>query len=30
MGGSLGPVLANTTITECEKVIVDKLKKMAL
>ena len=25
MGGSLGPVLANIVITECEKVIVDKL-----
>ena len=25
MGGSLGPVLANITIIECEKVIVDKL-----
>ena len=25
MGGSLGPVLANITMIECEKVIVDKL-----
>ena len=25
MGGSLGPVLANIIMTECEKVIVDKL-----
>lgn len=25
MGGSLGPVLANITITEREKVIFDKL-----
>ena len=25
MGGSPGPVLANTIMTECEKVIVDKL-----
>ena len=24
MGGSLGPVLANIIMTECEKVIVDK------
>ena len=27
MGGSLGPVLANIIMTECEKVIVDKLMK---
>ena len=27
MGGSLGPVLANILMTECEKVIVDKLMK---
>ena len=25
MGGSLGPVLANIIMTECKKVIVDKL-----
>ena len=25
MGGSLGPVLANIIMTECEKAIVDKL-----
>ena len=25
MGGSLGPVLANIIMTECENVIVDKL-----
>ena len=25
MDGSLGPVLANISMTECEKVIVDKL-----
>ena len=27
MGGSLGPVLANIIMTECKKVIVDKLAK---
>ena len=27
MGGALGPVLANIIMTECEKVIVDKLMK---
>ena len=27
MGGSLGPVLANIIMTECKKVIVDKLMK---
>ena len=27
MDGSLGPVLANFIMTECEKVIVDKLKE---
>ena len=27
MSGSLGPVLANILMTECEKVIVDKLMK---
>ena len=27
MGGSLGPVLAKILMTECEKVIVDKLMK---
>ena len=27
MGGSLGPVVANIIMTECEKVIVDKLMK---
>ena len=27
MGGSLGQVLANKIMTECEKVIVDKLMK---
>ena len=27
MGGSLGPVLANIIMTECEKAIVDKLMK---
>ena len=27
MGGSLGPVLANIIMTQCEKVIADKLIK---
>ena len=27
MGGSLGPIVANIIMTECEKVIVDKLMK---
>ena len=28
MSGSLAPVLANILMTVCEKVIVDKLKKL--
>ena len=30
MGGSLGPVLTNSTVTKCDKVIVDKWMKEKL